>query len=704
MPPLRRYLATLQRSNLYYYGFALFFLILSFYNLFAIIILALYLLKFRRKYHIFTMIVLFVIISVLYLYQSNESSLDTINNKALVIRIKETEYSDQVTIKYNRHNYNFYTKSSLEVGQYINIKGLVKPYDDATIPNGFSPYNYYKGINIAGFIEQVEVVALESYNYRYHLEQVKRRLVENIDDTIKPYVTTFFYREHNLDNEISNNLKALNIIHLISLSGIHIVALLFLIRKIMHYFNVKMALQNKIELIFILLLFVLSDFNLTLFRIIIYYCLKYVVVLYNYKTTNLSLIQITFFLMILIRHYILFNRNILIMYLLVNGITLLSPLYKDMGYYFKGITVSLIAAIILLPFTMELNILSVFLMPLFIILILYIIYPITLLILFFNNVGLIFIPLYHNIPIFFSFMLGRNNFIKINIAKMQSTIIIIYYIVLILILIGKNKFHKIINTFIIIGLLLVPIIKRQILDYRFYFLDVGQGDSFVYIDAEVVIVIDSYRYVGEFLNSMGITKIDFLILSHSHQDHSMEAQSLIDNFNVKHLVLSRYDKYHLNHSNTAFVGDKYEIRTSNVFIDFFGPIRDYGNANDNSLVFKFNIGTLSILFTGDAEQLAEIDLVDKYSNKLKSDVLKVGHHGSVTSSRADFLKVVGARDVIISLGRNNKHGFPNNEVLKRLNYNNANIYRTDLHWTIIIYKGKIYKYRYKTMKNNYFIV
>ena len=96
------------------------------------------------------------------------------------------------------------------------------------------------------------------------------------------------------------------------------------------------------------------------------------------------------------------------------------------------------------------------------------------------------------------------------------------------------------------------------------------------------------------------------------------------------------------------------------------------------------IDDLSILFTGDIEENAEKDLVEKYGDKLKSDILKVPHHGSSTSSSKEFLDYVDPKFTLISVGRNNKYNFPNNKYLLSLN----NIYRTDLENSITIYKRK----------------
>lgn len=99
--------------------------------------------------------------------------------------------------------------------------------------------------------------------------------------------------------------------------------------------------------------------------------------------------------------------------------------------------------------------------------------------------------------------------------------------------------------------------------------------------------------------------------------------------------------------------------------------------NNNALVCKLNYKKISMLFTGDIEEAAEEILVSKYKNSLKSTILKVGHHGSKTSSTKEFLQLVKPRIALIGVGKNNKYGHPNEEVIERLKKLNCEIYRTD---------------------------
>ena len=171
---------------------------------------------------------------------------------------------------------------------------------------------------------------------------------------------------------------------------------------------------------------------------------------------------------------------------------------------------------------------------------------------------------------------------------------------------------------------------------------------------------------------------------------------MIEELKVEKTYSSYYD-------NSELLNDykgKYEIQLlksgdlikyKSFKFDILGPIKSYSNENDNSLVVKFEYNNISFLFTGDIEVEAEKDLVNKYGENLKSDVLKVPHHGSISSSSKIFLESVNPRYYLISVGLNNYYKLPNNQLVLA----NSNLYRTDLDGTICFYYNK--KLKIKTV-------
>ena len=117
---------------------------------------------------------------------------------------------------------------------------------------------------------------------------------------------------------------------------------------------------------------------------------------------------------------------------------------------------------------------------------------------------------------------------------------------------------------------------------------------------------------------------------------------------------------------------------------FIGPVEEYSDTNDNSLVLRLTYGDKSFLFTGDMEREAENDLLDS-GVKLSSDVLKVGHHGSSTSTSYRFLYEVSPEIAVISCGEDNSYGHPHEEVLSRLSDADVTVYRTDLDGSVVLF-------------------
>lgn len=231
--------------------------------------------------------------------------------------------------------------------------------------------------------------------------------------------------------------------------------------------------------------------------------------------------------------------------------------------------------------------------------------------------------------------------------------------------------------------------------YTIKMYDVGQGESILISlpHGQGNIIIDCYNNICSHLKKDGIKNIDIVFISHGHDDHMGAYQELINNFEVESTYSSYFDDTELlkelkSNYQISLLKSEDVVVFNEIIFHVLGPIRSYSNENDNSLVMKVSIDDFSVLLTGDIEQEAEEDLIYKYGERLKSDILKVSHHGSNTSTSKLFLTHVSPRYLLISVGRNNYYGFPNNAFV--LSY--PNIYRTDLNNSICIYKKKKWFY------------
>jgi len=244
-------------------------------------------------------------------------------------------------------------------------------------------------------------------------------------------------------------------------------------------------------------------------------------------------------------------------------------------------------------------------------------------------------------------------------------------------------------------------------------LDVGQGDAIVIrTPASKTILIDTgdktmQKDYGElvvvpYFKARGIRNIDLLVLTHPHADHIGGAQSVMDNIQVNKVVLPRCEYESVLYDNVlaSFEDKNIEVLyadTSLVFQEFkpvklkiLHPTYEYKNeenVNNYSIVIKVEYSDLAVLFTGDAEKEVEAILIENWGNILDSDILKVGHHGSNSSSTHEFLEYVSPDYAVISVGTKNRYNHPDNQIIYRLEKSTEKLFRTDLDGAVIFTYG-----------------
>ena len=273
-----------------------------------------------------------------------------------------------------------------------------------------------------------------------------------------------------------------------------------------------------------------------------------------------------------------------------------------------------------------------------------------------------------------------------------------------------KKNYKIIIVYIIVFFILTSLILKIIpKDLKIYFIDVGQGDSTLIITTtNKKILIDSGGSengsfdVGKntlvpYLLDRKIISLDYICISHFDSDHCDGFKYLLKNIKVKNIILSKQYETTDNFEEIISIVNKKRINIIKVeegdilsidkYVRFkiFSPDKNLTNdINDNSIVMKLEYNKFSCLFTGDISKQIEQKLAKQYGNELKSTVLKVAHHGSKTSSDKDFIKTVSPKISLIGVGKNNKFGHPNEEVLKGLKEINSKVFRTDKNGEIIL--------------------
>lgn len=232
-----------------------------------------------------------------------------------------------------------------------------------------------------------------------------------------------------------------------------------------------------------------------------------------------------------------------------------------------------------------------------------------------------------------------------------------------------------------------------------HYLDVGQGDATLIIlpNQEVMLIDAGERskgvFVREYIEDLGIRKIDYLVGTHPHTDHIGGLEEVINNFDIGSIYMPRASSTSktfesllntINEKNLKVKSAKSGVNIideDGLKIDIVAPNSEkYAKLNNYSAVIKITYKNNKFLFMGDAEEVSEKEIKEDIS----ADVIKIGHHGSNTSSSEEFIARVKPKYAIISVGDGNKYNHPSKDVLKKLENIGALVYRTDISGSIVI--------------------
>ncbi len=651
------------------------------------------------QYKYILLLILIILISIFRTKDINKSTYNINDNKFYGI-VETYEYKDTYitfTIKgKEKLKCNYYLKSNEKIninyGDKLYLTGNLKKPKNNTIPNTFNYKKYLNNNNIYYILEVDKInKQISSKNIIYIIKnKIQNRL--NKYDT-KGYLNAFIIgNKNNIDTETYTNYSKNGIIHIFSISGMHISLMASILLNILN--KLKKSDKNVLfVIVFLIIYLVLTNYQASITRSIIFYIILNLSKLKKLKLSSLDSLSIAISLILLFVPK--FINNIGFLYSSTVSFSLLY--FKDKfnkNYILNLLYVSFISFLVSLPITVSLNyqvnILSIFINIIFVPLVSFILYPLSLLTFIFPFLIQIF-NIFINITEYISNFISNINIFNIPIPKLNMLTIIIYYL-LIYISLSKNKKVYIILLIYILVLKYINVLDNN---YYVYFLDVDQGDMTLIKRGSTCIVIDTgpknynsnYNITDnhiKFMHSIGINNIDLLVISHGDNDHIGNATYLLNNFKIKKIMINEGE---INNLESKLPKDKI-IKKYNNKINFYKINHKlFDNENSNSIVNYLNAYNIKFLFMGDASIETELDIINKYN--LKADVIKIGHHGSKTSSDKKFINTINPKYSIISVGENNRYNHPNKEVLD--NINKTKILRTDIDGTIefIIKKNKL---------------
>ena len=613
------------------------------------------------------------------------------------VNLNQQQFQETFIVKESKETYVFLKRNNEKYIMYLKDKENYEINDKLYIVGKYELIEKDLDIDVFEFKDYLNNNRIHYQIIPYKIELLKSStplnikivsfLTHSLENESLAMTKMLLFNDKSIDKESYENLKQINALHLFVVSGFHISFIYNLIGKL---FKRNKLVSNIISFCICSFYVYLLDFSISSLRAILTIGISS---FSKDKLNKLDCLSLSGIILILIEPLYVFNYSFIMSFTLTFAIIISNKILKRYNKIIQTILLSFICFLVMLPIQLSLNYEINFISLVSNIILSYVVLFIFVLCI----LGMIISILNGNI---FGFIYGKFNDIIDYLASLKTVVVFgnmniyltcIYYIILVLLLyfFEQKNYIKTALSSISLLLFLVVFYNKHIflLNQKVTFLNVNQGDCCIIQDSfnGKVMLIDtggSINYdiaskkIIPYLKYQGIKKIDLIVISHDDFDHNgalnslksqIEVRSIIDNYDVKKVVLGKLEFSNLN---------KY--------------CKEYNDKNDNSIVLYGKIDNINYLFTGDISKEVELKIL-KDNPYLKVDVLKVSHHGSNTSSCEEFIQSLDLEIAIISVGKNNLYNHPNQEVINVLDKYGVTIYRTDISGTIKI-KGKIYDY------------
>lgn len=567
-----------------------------------------------------------------------------------------------------------------------------------------NPYCFGDIVKLNGEAQDLFFVRLESeFDFKAYLKSngVHQELRGVQVSLVRPSIIFRFFNLDKFTNLYDENVKgllgtlitgerpkvmegdaALSALTFISLSGFHLNLMRKYIAKFVSLFT-KDKIAVAVSYVFLLLLFFFNPTKFAFYRIFVTALLFFVNRRFfgqAFSNLTINLIGAAFF--IVINPYVIFNPAFYLAYILIILFNLQTR-KKKKERLFNFLLVYFVFIIYQVFTTYKFELLGTVTQLIFA--------PFYFLIVLGFFVAIIVRPLSGFVSFLSNLLLNLN--VKLNILRFPVVVGGSSPLFIIIILSVLSAFYycnelrllkqrSFMGVLLFCTLLLKTVPLSNYLTSKLFFINVGQGDSTLLIHRGKTLLIDTggleNKDIGQdvlipFFEWQKVRKLDYVIISHNHFDHNGALPTLINKNYVKNVVNDK---------------TQFPFKLGNLTISNLNP-GGYDDENKNSLMIYFRLLNLDILVTGDAYKENEEQIIKNYPN-LNIDILKVGHHGSKTSTSELFIKYYQPKEAVISCGFNNKHGHPEEEVLAVLRKYNVKVHRTDIEGTIIYKSAIIY--------------
>ena len=574
--------------------------------------------------------------------------------------------------------YCYEKETKREIGDILQIEGQTSELDFVTLE---SEFNFKNFLNNKGVYSELEIKNVNTkFSNPIRLKSFKRWFLNKFDENTRVSVNSILFSDHD-ENELTDAISSLHLSRLINAGGLYFNTLLGLL---VYLFEKKLQTKwSKFAALGVSSFYLLLTFpRFSIIRLTVFYIAKWInEYVLKKKLSYLDLISIIGMLFLLIDYHLAYQDSFILGFAIPIYLFLINNSFHNVKKWKKKVLTIGLIYLLFIPFEMRfyqsvnplMSIYQLVLSPLFI------------LFFFLSVVCLYGIPLY-GATNFYNGVLTKivNPFSKLSLElyapNMNPGIALIYYVLLIGLIyyssIGLKPFKRTFLTGYTVLLCLYFLPLKNAISSEVAFINVGQGDCCYIRHKDKVIFIDTgglkYKDLAKnslipFLKKKRVYDIDLVITTHDDYDHNGALSSLQTNFKVKQVM-----------TNLTFRPVSYgDLKLNN----YNNHIEKGGEDNEMSLVIGFNLGGKDYLITGDASKEVEGQMMKEYDS-IPCDILKVGHHGSKTSTSNAFVEWLKPEVGIISCGKNNRYGHPHNEVLTILQKNNVKIRRTDLEGTI----------------------
>lgn len=624
----------------------------------------------------------------------------------------------------DRIRLNVIGEKSLNYGERVVFNGLLKTPSDNTNPMLYNyrlnllSNNIYASMTINDYSLEILNTRVEfpyGLKSQFH-ERINRVFNENLHEANSSIIKSMILGDSSylMDEELQI-YRDLGLGHILAVSGLHIGIISAFILNILMKLTISRKTSSIITIAILFIYGYLIGFPHSMMRGIIMFSMIIMTKLLYEHSNPINVLSLSALIVLFINPFALFGIGFILSYTAVLSLYLFTKRIEIIFYPYKGYISSTLSAILavnlgLLPiqayYFNYVSILGIFANLINIpILSFSLILSVSMFLI--DFIGPFLIPGFSillNILLDFErairALLHRFSFLNFSVASPSLDMLIVYYlgVAIMLRVINVSSLKMNIKKTILVFACLILVFNCLNIAFdrtlELHFIDVGQGDSLLIRNKDKDILIDTggsllSNYVGEqitlpYLQKLGVNKLHALIISHFDADHAGALAILIDKIEIENLYGSYIpedeiilDKIKDNEIPFRLLkeGDKLQIEENLTFHTLWpGDTKGLSN-NNKSLVLSFNYDEYEILLTGDIEKEAELSILDKIPADI--DLLKVAHHGSHTSTTAEFLQASRPKNSIISLGRNNQFNHPSDGVIDRLNEIASRVYRTD---------------------------